>query len=170
MIVASLAEAEAVVARALALVNGRLVLSLAQDTAAIFRDAQKDWFDRRFDKGLTHQPRTIQARASALAAPRVRRRSAQGSYYRRNRPRGAKADHPFGLWTGAIMRSTLGFTAKSSNAAVIDPAKGYRGPILTLENPAATVIESRGATLWNEGAIFPALAAHCERKMREYLA
>ncbi len=170
MIVGSMTEAEAVIGRALGLARSRLVLGLAQDNLDAIREAQKDWWNRRFDKGLTHHPLTVAARSRALRAPRVRRRSAlRGDYYRRNRPRGASASHPFAYWTGALQRSTTVFSTKTATKAEIDPSKTYAGPIRGLSNPVETIVVRRGAHPWNEAAIMPVMATYAARRMTEWL-
>lgn len=170
MIVGSHAQALALVAKAIGLVRSRLVLGMAQDNLDALREVQRKWWDRRFDVGLVHHPDTVQARAAALAGPRVRRRSVlSGSYYRKNRPRGATSDNPYAYWTGALMRSTSVFTAKGPSRAEIDCAKSYRGPIQGLTDPVKTIVVRRGADPFDRPGIARVLDAYAAKKVTEYL-
>lgn len=75
-------------------------------------------WDRRFDLGLVHAPRTIGER------------QAREGYYGDHAPNArARPESPFLEWTGALREAASGFTTLAALKAEIDPARNYRGPI-----------------------------------------
>ena len=75
-------------------------------------------WDRRFDLGLVHAPRTIGERQE------------REGYYGDHAPnRRARPDSPFLEWTGALRAAASAFTTVAALKAEIDPARNYRGPV-----------------------------------------